>query len=96
MRNTPSLRAILEVMLEDPEIPRYGYELVKLTGYGSGTVNVLLDKLEGEGFVSRSWEDSDPGAVHRPLRRYSQLTEKGVAFAREKLGEWERKRPRAL
>lgn len=92
IRNTPQLRAVLRVMLEAPETPCYGYELVRRTGYQSGTVNVLLERLAKEGLVSQAWEQIDPSVVGRPLRRYSRLTVEGVAVARAKLDEWEGKR----
>lgn len=92
MRNTPQLRAILEVMLEAPEAPRYGRELVGLTGYQSGTVQPLLDRLASEGVVSQTWEEIDPKVAGRPPRRYARLTDQGVLYAKAKLSEWERRR----
>jgi DNA-binding PadR family transcriptional regulator len=92
MRNTPQLRAILEILLEDPKTPWYGYQLVKRTGYQSGTVNVLLERLASKGLISQTWEGVDPAAVGRPPRRYARLTDEGITFARKKLGEWTTRR----
>ena len=73
---------VLEVLLASPD-PRWGLELIKVTGRPSGTVYPLLDRLEKAGWVTSHWDDDAdrPG----PRRRMYQLTADGAAAAREAL-----------
>jgi len=78
-------RATIDVLtvLLDSEEPRWGLELIKLTGRPSGTVYPLLDRLERAGWVSSQWE------VHSersgPRRRMYRMTPDGVVAARDAL-----------
>ena len=73
---------VLTVLLDSAE-PRWGLELIKLTGRPSGTVYPLLDRLERAGWVTSRWDDdvSRPG----PRRRMYQLTPDGTVAARDVL-----------
>jgi PadR family transcriptional regulator PadR len=78
-------RATVDVLtvLLDSDDPRWGLELIKLTGRPSGTVYPLLDRLERAGWVTSDW-DADvlrPG----PRRRMYQLTPDGTVAARDAL-----------
>jgi hypothetical protein len=46
---TPRMAMVLKVFLEDPDQPRYGFELMKLTGMASGSLYPMLARLEGAG-----------------------------------------------
>lgn len=70
---------VLTVLLESTD-PRWGLELIKLTGRPSGTVYPLLDRLERAGWIASEWDDdtSRPG----PRRRMYRLTPDGAVSAR--------------
>ena len=59
---TPKMATVLKVFLEDPDQPRYGFELMKLTGLASGSLYPMLARLEG------APADQGQGG-HRPARR---------------------------
>jgi PadR family transcriptional regulator, regulatory protein PadR len=73
---------VLTVLLDSDE-PRWGLELIKVTGRPSGTVYPLLDRLERAGWVTSQWDDDArrPG----PRRRMYRLTPDGVVAARDTL-----------
>ena len=69
---------VLTVLL-DGEHPRWGLEIIKLTGRPSGSVYPLLDRLERSGWVTSSWDDD---ADRRgPRRRMYVLTPEGAREA---------------
>ncbi|MEU7480845.1 PadR family transcriptional regulator [Lentzea sp. NPDC042327] len=70
---------VLEVLL-GASGPRWGLEIIKLTGRPSGSVYPLLDRLERAGWVTSSWEDDD--TRKGPRRRMYVLTPDGAAEAR--------------
>jgi PadR family transcriptional regulator PadR len=78
-------RATIEVLgiLVESDEPRWGLELIKMTGRPSGTVYPLLDRLERAGWVVSHWDElaTRPG----PRRRVYTLTPDGMAGAREAL-----------
>ncbi|WP_018352598.1 PadR family transcriptional regulator [Longispora albida] len=73
---------VLRVLLASGE-PRWGLEVIKLTGRPSGSVYPLLDRLERAGWVHSEWEqDNDRRG---PRRRMYTLTAGGAAEARRVL-----------
>lgn len=70
---------VLEVLLVT-DAPRWGLEIIKLTGRPSGSVYPLLDRLERAGWVTSAWDDD----VERkgPRRRMYRLTPEGAVEAR--------------
>ena len=91
---TPNLAAILKVFLEDPAQPRYGLELMKLTGQPSGSLYPNVAKLEGAGYLTGGREDIDPHEAGRPARRFYTISGAAVPVARYQLAELsERYRP---
>jgi DNA-binding PadR family transcriptional regulator len=91
---TPKMAAVLKVFLEDPDQPRYGFELMKLTGMASGSLYPMLAKLETAGWLTRGKEDIDPHAAGRPARTHYTITGTAVSAARIQLAELsERFRP---
>ncbi|MEV0676560.1 PadR family transcriptional regulator [Actinosynnema sp. NPDC050436] len=69
---------VLEVLL-DGDRPRWGLEIIKLTGRPSGSVYPLLDRLERAGWVTSGWDDD---AERRgPRRRMYLLTPDGAKEA---------------
>lgn len=85
MRLQLATAKVLRVMLEDPERPRYGLELVQETGSHSGTVFPLLFRLKDAGLVTSKREQVDPRAEGRPARVYYRLTPAGTEYARREL-----------
>ncbi|MBB5954748.1 DNA-binding PadR family transcriptional regulator [Saccharothrix tamanrassetensis] len=69
---------VLEVLLDGTR-PRWGLEVIKLTGRPSGSVYPLLDRLERAGWVTSHWDDD---AERRgPRRRMYVLTPDGAREA---------------
>jgi DNA-binding PadR family transcriptional regulator len=57
---------------------RYGFDVLEQTGLTSGTVYPALDRLEGLGLATSSWEDADLAHEQkRPPRRYFEITKEG-------------------
>ncbi|NES13991.1 MULTISPECIES: PadR family transcriptional regulator [Micromonospora] len=87
MRMTIPVAKVLAALLADPEDPRYGLDLMKLTGLPSGTLYPVLHRLRAAGWLTADWEEIDPVAAGRPARRYYRLTAEGVRAARPALAE---------
>jgi PadR family transcriptional regulator PadR len=93
---TPRVATVLKIFLEDPDQPRYGFELMKLTGMASGSLYPVLAKLEGAGWLAKGKEDIDPRAAGRPARTNYTIVGAAVSAARIQLAELsERYRPPA-
>jgi PadR family transcriptional regulator PadR len=91
---TPKMAAVLKVFLEDPGQPRYGFELMKLTGMASGSLYPMLARLEKAGWLAKGKEDLDPRVVGRPARTNYTITGAATSVARIQLAELsERYRP---
>jgi PadR family transcriptional regulator, regulatory protein PadR len=91
---TPKMATVLKVFLEDPNQPRYGFELMKLTGMASGSLYPMLARLERAGWLTRGREDIDPHAAGRPARTHYMITGAAVGAARLQLAALsERYRP---
>jgi PadR family transcriptional regulator PadR len=82
---TPKMAAVIKVFLEDPQQPRYGFELMRRTGQPSGTIYPNLAKLEHAGWLIGGKEEIDPHAEGRPPRRVYRITGAAVAIARTQL-----------
>ncbi|MFC3500744.1 PadR family transcriptional regulator [Micromonospora krabiensis] len=70
---------VLRVLLDSDE-PRWGLEIIKVTGRPSGSVYPLLDRLERHGWVTSAWEAETER--RGPRRRMYRLTVDGAAEAR--------------
>ncbi|GAA4729627.1 helix-turn-helix transcriptional regulator [Phytohabitans rumicis] len=75
-------RATVDVLtvLLDSDQPRWGLEIIKLTGRPSGSVYPLLDRLEQAGWATSSWDDASDR--RGPRRRMYRLTAEGATEAR--------------
>jgi PadR family transcriptional regulator, regulatory protein PadR len=82
---TPKMARVIKIFLEDPEQPRYGFELMKLTGMSSGYLYPLLVKLQTAGWLAGGKEDIDPRAAGRPARMHYTITGAAAAAARVQL-----------
>lgn len=82
---SPKMAEILQIFLQAPDRPRYGYELMKATGQPSGTLYPILAFLERQGWIEGTKEDIDPGQAGRPRRRALVLTPDGYLQALDRL-----------
>ncbi|WP_308169744.1 PadR family transcriptional regulator [Acrocarpospora catenulata] len=79
------MATILGVFLEDPARERYGYDLMKETGFPSGKIYPLLARLQAAQWLTVTEEDIDPAVAGRPARRGYRLTPEGARVARLEL-----------
>lgn len=87
IRLTTTVARVLREFLEAPSEPCYGFDLMRATGLASGTLYVILARLERAGWLISEQEDVDPVAVKRPARRLYRLTPDGAQAARQELAE---------
>jgi DNA-binding PadR family transcriptional regulator len=82
---TPKMAKVLKIFLEDPGQPRYGFEIMRLTGLASGSLYPMLARLEQAGWLTKGKEDIDPHIAGRPPRLHYAITGAAVAAARLQL-----------
>ena len=82
---TPSMARVIKVFLENPGKPRYGFELMRITGQASGTLYPILARLQAAGWLAGGREDIDPHVEGRPPRRSYTITGDAVTAARLQL-----------
>jgi PadR family transcriptional regulator, regulatory protein PadR len=85
VRMTITVAAVLRIFLDDITQPRYGYELMRATGYPSGKLYPVLARLERAGWLTKELEDIDPAAEGRPARRLYRLSAEAVPAAHSEL-----------
>jgi DNA-binding PadR family transcriptional regulator len=85
LRVTTAVATVLVALLEQPTADRYGLELIRASGYPSGTLYPILLRLQRAGWLEAHWEDIDPVAAGRPARRYYRLTPDGTVAARTEI-----------
>jgi PadR family transcriptional regulator len=78
---TPKMAKVLKIFLEDPRLPRYGFEIMRLTGLASGSLYPMLARLEQAGWLTRGKETIDPRAEGRPRRLHYTITGAAVSAA---------------
>lgn len=76
---------VVGVFLENPDRPRYGFELMKATHLSSGTLYPILFRLEAAGWLAKGREDINPSAAGRPPRTNYVITAEAVPVARARL-----------
>ena len=82
-RLTRTATRTLLAFLEAPRSWRYGYDLMKVTDFSSGTLYPLLARLTEHGWLESRWEESErPG---KPPRQLYRLTATGRFQARQAL-----------
>lgn len=73
------MRALLDILSQQRQEWRHGYDLMKATGLASGTLYPLLMRMTDQGLVEAEWhEPAQPG---RPARHAYRLTAAGLALA---------------
>ncbi|HZN20594.1 MAG TPA: helix-turn-helix transcriptional regulator [Micromonosporaceae bacterium] len=85
IRITVAVATVLRMFLDDVAQPRYGYELMQVTGFPSGKLYPILARLEAAGWLHREREIIDASLVGRPPRYWYKLTEHSIAPARHEL-----------
>lgn len=80
-RMTRATLLVLRELLADPAAERYGLELSKVVGLKSGTVHPILCRFEQAGWLESRYEEIDPSAAGRPVRRYFRLTSSGAVYS---------------
>jgi DNA-binding PadR family transcriptional regulator len=85
LRVSTAVAKVLRAFLDDPEAPRYGFDLMRTTGLPSGTLYPILARLERIGRVRGRSEAIDPAAEGRPARRFYELTDEGRRASRREL-----------
>jgi PadR family transcriptional regulator, regulatory protein PadR len=85
VRITLAVATVLRVFLDDVTQPRYGYDLMRLTGFPSGKLYPILARLEAAGWLQRRRESIDASVEGRPPRHWYRLTEESIAVARQEL-----------
>ena len=76
---------LLRVFLVDVSQPRYGYELMRITGFPSGKLYPILARMTHAGWLTRQRENVDPAQEGRPVRYVYRMTDPGSREARYKL-----------
>jgi DNA-binding PadR family transcriptional regulator len=74
---TPTARVLAFLASVDGEV--YGRQVKAATRLQSGTLYLILARLEAGGWLASRWEATDPGLLGRPPRRYYRLTDEGRA-----------------
>ena len=85
VRMTLAVARVLREFLSDTSQPRYGYELMKLTGFPSGKLYPVLARLVEAGWLIREREEIDPSHAGRPARYLYRLSEQGAVDAQQEL-----------
>jgi DNA-binding PadR family transcriptional regulator len=72
----------------------HGFDIIEVTGLPSGTVYPALSRLERDGLIASSWEETAVArAERRPRRRYYAPTRAGVAALNAALTQLHALRP---
>jgi DNA-binding PadR family transcriptional regulator len=79
-RVTGSTIDVLTVMLDSPR-PIWGLRIIKQSERLPGTVYPILDRLERQGWIRSTWEESSER--QGPRRRLYEFTAEGEGAARE-------------
>ena len=78
---------VIRVFLEEPSKPRYGFELMRITGLASGSLYPALARFERNGWLTLDTEDINPQKAGRPARRLYMITGAAEAAAERQLRE---------
>ena len=85
VRVAVAVARVLREFLNDAAKPRYGYELMQLTGFPSGKLYPILARLQHAGWLCREREYVDPAKVGRPARYLYRISPQGIEAARYEL-----------
>ena len=82
---TLAVATVLRAFLDDPADPRYGYDLMRATGYPSGKLYPILARLEAAGWLVKQVENIDPAEIGRPPRRLYRIDPGCLSMIRTEL-----------
>ncbi|MCP3800563.1 PadR family transcriptional regulator [Allokutzneria sp. A3M-2-11 16] len=85
-RITPATLDVLTALVWTTE-DLHGFALAKEAARPTGTVYVILSRMEQAGWVESYWETQNEQNEGRPRRRFYRLTPDGLASARQTLAE---------
>jgi PadR family transcriptional regulator, regulatory protein PadR len=85
IRITMAVARVLREFLSDEYRPRYGYDLMQATGYPSGKLYPILDRLVKAGWLIRERENVDPSQAGRPARYLYRLSQEAAVASRREL-----------
>jgi PadR family transcriptional regulator PadR len=85
-RVTPATLDVLAVLVWSPD-DQHGFALAKAAGRPTGSVYVILNRLEEAGMVDSYWETANVENEGRPRRRFYRMTPDGLGTARAILAE---------
>jgi PadR family transcriptional regulator, regulatory protein PadR len=85
-RITPATLDVLAVLVWSPE-DLHGFALAKAAGRPTGSVYLILSRLEEAGMVDSYWESVNTQNEGRPRRRFYRLNPDGLNAAREILAD---------
>lgn len=92
LRRTPALLAVVRC-IRAAGLPVWGLKVVKESGYPSGTVYPLLERLESAGMLESRWEDGNQRSG--PRRRLYSLTPEGRKWVLETVAVSGKQQPRS-
>lgn len=85
-RITPATLDVLAALVWSPE-ELHGFALAKAAHRPTGSVYIILNRLEAAGWVGSHWEAISIQDEGRPRRRLYRLNPDGLAAARQLLAE---------
>lgn len=85
-RVTPATLDVLAVLVWS-SVDLHGFALAKAAGRPTGSVYVILNRLEETGMVDSYWEEVSARNEGRPRRRFYRLNPDGLDMARQILAE---------
>ena len=81
VRLTGTTVTVLLHLLDEPDRPHYGLDIIRATGLASGTAYPVLARLTNAGWLTAEWEQLDTSQAPRPRRRYYRLTPDAITSA---------------
>jgi PadR family transcriptional regulator PadR len=85
-RITPAMLDVLAALVWSPD-DLHGFALAKIARRPTGSVYVILGRLEEHGWVDSYWEPLNAQDEGRPRRRFYRLNPDGLGAARKVLAE---------
>lgn len=82
---TQPTQAVLRAFLDNPDVERFGLDIIAETGMVSGTLYPILARLEQSGWLQSRLDDVTFEHLGRRSRRYFRLTKDGAAKAQAAL-----------
>lgn len=80
---------VLQLFAAQPEVDRYGLEIIKLAGIPSGTLYPILRRLEDRRLIVGAWEKIEIAtSENRRPRRLYRLDPGAIDRAGAELREW--------